>query len=248
MTTRPRYLAGQLRRDLTRKMVFVAGPRQVGKTTLARSLPGAAAGYLNWDVPGHRERILRGELPDATFWVFDELHKYRRWRGFLKGLFDEFGADRVIDTPIAESAMVGAAAGAADGFFRTSGRSMGGNFTSRAASLIVVEVRRQFKIPGLMEGRVKPDYRQAVGICTVAAQKELIGLALIAVLSPLAVGMLLGVEALGGFLADGRMRRALDQAAAEQLFDFFLEKPDHQHSPVVCNESVHAGNLHPRRW
>ncbi|MHB8093794.1 MAG: sodium-translocating pyrophosphatase [Candidatus Aminicenantales bacterium] len=75
------------------------------------------------------------------------------------------------------------------------------NAVSRAASLIVVEVRRQFKIPGLMEGKVKPDYRQAVGICTVAAQKELTGLAIIAVLTPLIVGMTLRAEALGGFLA-----------------------------------------------
>jgi K(+)-stimulated pyrophosphate-energized sodium pump len=75
------------------------------------------------------------------------------------------------------------------------------NAVSRAASLIVVEVRRQFKIPGLMEGEVKPDYRQAVGICTVAAQKELVGLAVIAVFIPLLVGLLLRVEALGGFLA-----------------------------------------------
>jgi K(+)-stimulated pyrophosphate-energized sodium pump len=74
------------------------------------------------------------------------------------------------------------------------------NAVSRAASLIVVEVRRQFKIPGLMEGKVKPDYGQAVGICTVAAQKELIGLAAMAVLIPLLVGLGLRVEALGGFL------------------------------------------------
>jgi len=69
-------------------MVFVAGPRQVGKTTLARSLPGARAGYLNWDVALDRERILKGELPPTRLWVFDELHKYRRWRNYLKGLFD----------------------------------------------------------------------------------------------------------------------------------------------------------------
>lgn len=88
MRPRPRYLASQVERDLRRKMVFVAGPRQVGKTTLARSLRGATAGYLNWDVAEHRERILRGELPVAPLWVFDEIHKYRRWRGFLKGLYD----------------------------------------------------------------------------------------------------------------------------------------------------------------
>jgi hypothetical protein len=83
-----RYLVPQVRRDLLRKMVFVAGPRQVGKTTLARSLPGAKAGYLGWDVPADRERILRGELPPGSLWAFDEIHKYRTWRRFLKGLYD----------------------------------------------------------------------------------------------------------------------------------------------------------------
>jgi K(+)-stimulated pyrophosphate-energized sodium pump len=72
---------------------------------------------------------------------------------------------------------------------------------SRAASLIVLEVRRQFKIPGLMEGKVQPDYARVVGISTEAAQKELIPLAVISVLTPLALGLVLGVEALGGFLA-----------------------------------------------
>ena len=69
-------------------MVFVAGPRQVGKTTLARSLPGADDGYLNWDVPEDREHILRRELPTGGLWVFDEIHKHRDWRNYLKGLYD----------------------------------------------------------------------------------------------------------------------------------------------------------------
>ncbi|MYJ74513.1 MAG: ATP-binding protein [Gammaproteobacteria bacterium] len=69
-------------------MVFVAGPRQVGKTTLALGLPDARAGYLNWDVAVDRERILRRELPATGFWVFDELHKYRPWRNYHKGLYD----------------------------------------------------------------------------------------------------------------------------------------------------------------
>jgi K(+)-stimulated pyrophosphate-energized sodium pump len=72
---------------------------------------------------------------------------------------------------------------------------------SRAASLIVEEVRRQFRLPGIMEGTVQPDYARAVGISTAAAQKELIPLAAISVLTPLAVGLILQVEALGGFLA-----------------------------------------------
>jgi K(+)-stimulated pyrophosphate-energized sodium pump len=72
---------------------------------------------------------------------------------------------------------------------------------TRAAGLIVEEVRRQFKIPGLMEGKVKPDYARVVGISTAAAQKELVPLALISVFLPLIVGLVLQVEALGGFLA-----------------------------------------------
>ena len=83
-----RYLLPQVRRDLTRKMVFVAGPRQVGKTTLARSLARGSAGYINWDIAEDRERILRGELPSGKLWVFDEIHKYRRWRNYLKGIYD----------------------------------------------------------------------------------------------------------------------------------------------------------------
>lgn len=77
-------------------MVFVAGPRQVGKTTLARALPGGAQAYLNWDVAAHRARILAGELPSGRLWIFDEIHKYRRWRNFLKGIFDGRPADQKI--------------------------------------------------------------------------------------------------------------------------------------------------------
>ncbi len=88
MAGRTRYLAGQVQQDLGRKMVFVAGARQVGKTTLARSLPGARSGYLNWDVAADRERILRRTLPAGSLWVFDELHKFRGWRNYLKGLWD----------------------------------------------------------------------------------------------------------------------------------------------------------------
>jgi len=71
---------------------------------------------------------------------------------------------------------------------------------SRAAALIVEEVRRQFR-GGVLEGKTKPDYRQAVAISTQAAQKELISLALLGVVTPIVVGMVFKVEALGGFLA-----------------------------------------------
>ncbi len=71
----------------------------------------------------------------------------------------------------------------------------------RAAGLIVEEVRRQFRIPGVLEWKVKPDYARAVTICTAAAQKELVSLGLLAVLTPIIVGFLLKEAALGGFLA-----------------------------------------------
>lgn len=69
-------------------MVFVPGPRQVGKTTLAKSLPGAETGYLSWDDLDHRDRILSRDLPKSPLWVFDEIHKYRTWRNYLKGVYD----------------------------------------------------------------------------------------------------------------------------------------------------------------
>jgi K(+)-stimulated pyrophosphate-energized sodium pump len=71
---------------------------------------------------------------------------------------------------------------------------------ARAASEIVVEVRRQFKL-GVLEGKVKPDYRQAVSISTTRAQKELAPLALLGIVTPVVVGLMLQVQALGGFLA-----------------------------------------------
>ncbi|MDR3240186.1 MAG: sodium-translocating pyrophosphatase [Clostridiales bacterium] len=72
----------------------------------------------------------------------------------------------------------------------------------RAAQGIVMEVRRQFKeIKGLMEGTAEADYASCVDICTKAAQKEMVLPALIAIASPIVVGMLLGVNGVVGMLA-----------------------------------------------
>ncbi len=86
-----RYLENQVRQDLRKKMVFIGGPRQVGKTTMAKSILANQAGYLNWDIDEDREKILRRQLPATSMIVFDELHKYKRWRNYLKGLFDKSG-------------------------------------------------------------------------------------------------------------------------------------------------------------
>lgn len=85
-----------------RKMLFVTGPRQVGKTTLLQSWPKALnlprSFYLNWDVPEDRKILRSNSLAyfqehaatDASrpFFLLDEIHKYPRWKNFLKGLYD----------------------------------------------------------------------------------------------------------------------------------------------------------------
>ncbi|MCI5868991.1 MAG: sodium-translocating pyrophosphatase [Dorea sp.] len=73
---------------------------------------------------------------------------------------------------------------------------------SKAAYQMIEEVRRQFKtMPGIMEGTTKPDYKSCVAISTTAALKEMLVPGIMAVLAPLAVGILLGPASLGGLLA-----------------------------------------------
>ena len=94
-----RYLESHIAEDLDQRMVFVGGPRQVGKTTLAR-LVGEdfkATTYLNWDNRAHRRALLDGHWPPETdFLIFDEIHKYPRWKGLVKGLWDTRPSDQRI--------------------------------------------------------------------------------------------------------------------------------------------------------
>ena len=91
-----RYLKGDLQGDLKSKMVFVGGPRQVGKTTLALSLLSqrnadeSHPGYVNWDVLQDRENLLHGNLParQRTI-ILDEIHKFKQWRNLVKGFYDK---------------------------------------------------------------------------------------------------------------------------------------------------------------
>lgn len=90
MSTLPRYLTPLIREDLSKKMVFLGGPRQVGKTTLAQTLLGnSSSGYLNWDAINDRKIIKDGSWPKSQeLIVFDEVHKYAKWRGLVKGYYD----------------------------------------------------------------------------------------------------------------------------------------------------------------
>ena len=94
-----RYLETDILEDLNKKMVFLGGPRQVGKTTLARQLleSGGAGSYFNWDYDEDRQGILKKRWrAEDTLLVFDELHKFPRWKGWIKGLYDVEGRDHRI--------------------------------------------------------------------------------------------------------------------------------------------------------
>ncbi len=87
-----RYLEKRVEEDLAAKMVFLAGPRQVGKTTLARRvLDRAGSGlYLSWDNREDRRDIRAARWPGGeALVVLDELHKWRGWKGWIKGEFDK---------------------------------------------------------------------------------------------------------------------------------------------------------------
>lgn len=84
-----RYLSAALLRDLQRKAVLVSGPRQVGKSTLAKTLLGERALYLNWDIATDRTRLRKSDWPrDVPLVILDELHKYPKWKSYLKGVID----------------------------------------------------------------------------------------------------------------------------------------------------------------
>lgn len=85
-------------------MIFLAGPRQAGKTTLARIIAEGFRNtlYCNWDIPDHRKLLLENPaffttLPrrddSCPLIVFDEIHKYRDWKNYLKGVYDQFNGE-----------------------------------------------------------------------------------------------------------------------------------------------------------
>src|SRR3990172_2950064 len=89
-----RYIFPFITGDLKEKMVFVGGPRQVGKTTLAKAvLSGNESGrYFNWDYDEDRQDIIKKRWGESQkLLVFDELHKMPRWKNWIKGIYDVTG-------------------------------------------------------------------------------------------------------------------------------------------------------------
>lgn len=115
-----RYMDDRVRADLARKMVFLTGPRQIGKTTLSRQLLAQQGGqYLNYDVPGDRAMILHQRWnPQAPLLVLDEIHKMPDWKAWLKGVYD--------GKPAAQQLLV--TGSARMDTFRQSGESLAGRF------------------------------------------------------------------------------------------------------------------------
>ncbi len=87
-----RYITPHILADLPKKMVFVGGPRQVGKTTLAKAVLAknfSAGRYFNWDLDEDRQDILQKKWSKSnTLLVFDELHKFPKWKKWIKGIYD----------------------------------------------------------------------------------------------------------------------------------------------------------------
>lgn len=89
-----RYISDVTKAFLSKRAVFIGGPRQVGKTTFALALIGPKAdsqhpAYLNWDYGPSATQIRKSQLPlDEALLVFDELHKFKMWKRWIKGVID----------------------------------------------------------------------------------------------------------------------------------------------------------------
>ncbi len=116
-----RYLSAPIAQDLHKRMVIVTGPRQVGKTTMARELDAQFKRpiYLNYDALVDRERIDRADwAPSHDYVVLDEIHSMTRWKAYLKGL---------VDTKPASQALLVTGSARLD-TFRQTGESLAGRY------------------------------------------------------------------------------------------------------------------------
>jgi predicted AAA+ superfamily ATPase len=133
----PRTLAPFIKEDLEHKIVLLSGPRQSGKTYLSKNL-GIQFEYLNYDLSTDRLRIMKKEWSrQVELVIFDELHKMRMWKRWLKGIFDVEGVTpRILVTGSARMDV-----------FKKTGDSMAGrHFLYRLHPFSVKEVVSAFDI------------------------------------------------------------------------------------------------------
>jgi len=104
MKSRPLYRNVWQELAAEKSMIFLAGPRQSGKTTLAQMISAEFPNhlYLNWDIPEERTRLLQNPFffqeierrnGSVPLIIFDEIHKYRDWKNYLKGVYDRFAKE-----------------------------------------------------------------------------------------------------------------------------------------------------------
>jgi predicted AAA+ superfamily ATPase len=86
-----RFITKPILEDLKQKMVFIGGPRQCGKTFLAKEILktlNSSSNYFNYDSPDDKKRILSQQWSEEKFIALDEIHKYPKWKNFVKGMYD----------------------------------------------------------------------------------------------------------------------------------------------------------------
>lgn len=141
-----RYLSATIEKDLDKKLVLLSGPRQAGKTTLAKHLNFRSSEYYNYDVTQDRRILHKEDWPrDKDLIVFDEIHKMKKWKNWLKGVWDgRTGNERYLVTGSARL-----------NWLKRSGDSLAGRFYSYRLHPFsyneVVHIKGKDTLPLLLE-------------------------------------------------------------------------------------------------
>ncbi len=142
-----RYLLERIKTDLDHKLVLLSGPRQVGKTTLAKTIYSSSNEYFNMDNEEHRLLVKKmAWRRDCDLVIFDELHKIKKWKSWIKGIYDTEGVrPRLIVTGSARLDI-----------YRKGGDSLAGRFYSyRLHPFSVTEVKEKYAPDAALERIMK---------------------------------------------------------------------------------------------